>query len=234
MLWYKGWLETRWRLLMWLVFMAIFLVFFYFVGSKPPTGPVTPLVGFIQFSIPSAMVMISAFLAGAGITTQTGLQAAKGLHGSIIFTLSLPVSRFRLLAVRAGVGWLEMACGIGALCCGMWVVFPALRGTVTPVEMLEYAGTVVACTSALYSIGVVLATFLDDQWRIWGTMIGSVALWSLPNVTPLPAFVNIFRAMGEGSPLLAHTIPWAALAFSLGLAAILFLAALKVVQTREF
>ena len=39
MLWYKGWLETRWRLLMWLVFMAIFLVFFYFVGANHRLAP---------------------------------------------------------------------------------------------------------------------------------------------------------------------------------------------------
>jgi hypothetical protein len=152
----------------------------------------------------------------------------------MLFTLSLPVSRFQLLAVRAGVGWLEMAGGIGLLCSGMWIVFPALREMVTVVEMFEYAATLIACTSVLYCIGVVLATFLDDQWRTWGTMIASVALWWLPNAIHLPAALNVFKAMGEGSPLLSHTMPWGAMAFSLGLAAILLVAALKVVQTREY
>jgi hypothetical protein len=40
--------------------------------------------------------------------------------------------------------------------------------------------------------------------------------------------------MREGSPVLAHTMPWTAMVFSLGLAAILFFAALKVAQTREY
>ena len=100
--------------------------------------------------------------------------------------------------------------------------------------MLEYAGTLIACASALYCLSVLLATFLDDQWRIWGTMIASAGLWWLCTHTPLPASINIFRAMREGSPLLAHMMPWCAMTFSLALAAILFFAALKVVQTREY
>jgi hypothetical protein len=40
--------------------------------------------------------------------------------------------------------------------------------------------------------------------------------------------------MGEGSPLVAHTMPWATMAFSLGLAAILFIGALKIVQRLEY
>jgi len=187
-----------------------------------------------MLSNPTLVLMVCSMLGGAGIVTQPSLQASKGLHGSTLFTLTLPVSRLRLLAVRAGIGWLEGAGVIGALCCGMWLVSPAFRAMATPVEMLEYAVTLIACASSLYCLSVLLATFLDDQWRAWGTMIASAALWWLSTHTPLPASANIFRAMQEGSPLLAHTIPWTAMAFSLGLAAILFFAALKVVQTREY
>jgi hypothetical protein len=217
MLWYKGWLETRFRLLFALGLVGVVLV------SLGPSGSVTLLVA-----------LLSCMLAGAGIATQRALQATKGLHGSMLFTLSLPVSRFRLLAVRASLGWLEMAGAIGVMCCGMWMLFPVLRGTATAVEMLEYAGTLIACASGLYFISVLLATFLDDQWRMYGSMIAFGALWWLSNHTPVPASANIFRALVEGSPLPAHTIPWTAMALSLGLAAGLFVAALNVVRTREY
>jgi hypothetical protein len=46
--------------------------------------------------------------------------------------------------------------------------------------------------------------------------------------------VNVFWAMGDGSPVLAHTVPWTAMAFALGLAAVLFFAALRVAQHREY
>jgi len=79
-----------------------------------------------------------------------------------------------------------------------------------------------------------LATFLDDLWRMKGGMIAFGALWALSSLTPLPASVDIIRAMGDGSPIVAHTVPWTTMAFSLALAAILFFAALKVAQTREY
>jgi hypothetical protein len=227
MLWYKGWIETRFRLLFALGFVGFVLVAAYSNGLK---APVKAFAG----NAPLLVAVLSGLLASAGITTQPALQATKGLHGSMLFTLSLPVSRFRLLTVRAGLGWLEMAGGIGTLCCGMWALFPILRATTTAAEMLEYAGVLITCASGIYFISVLLATFLDDLWRVYGTMISFVALWWLSDRTPLPASVNIFRAMEEGSPLIAHMMPWTAMAFSLGLAAILFFAALKIVQTREY
>jgi hypothetical protein len=235
MLWHKGWMETRFRLLFTVGFTTLILVLQYSVRTAaPPPGAKSPALGLVMFSNPTLVLMVCALLGGAGIVTQPSLQATKGLHGSTLFTLSLPVTRLRLLAVRASIGWLEAVGVIAALCCGMWLVSSAFRAMATPVEMLEYAGTLIACASALYCLSVLLATFLDDQWRTWGTMIASVALWWLSSHTPLPASVNIFRAMRDGSPLLAHTMPWTAMAFSLGLAAILFFAALRVVQTREY
>jgi hypothetical protein len=39
----------------------------------------------------------------------------RDLHGSTLFTLSLPASRLRLMSVRAAIGWLEGAGVIGVL-----------------------------------------------------------------------------------------------------------------------
>jgi hypothetical protein len=229
MLWHKGWLETRFRLLFTLVFVGILLTFQYSARASPQG-----IAGIILFSIPVLVIMICAMLAGAGVATQPTLAVTKGIHGSTLFTLSLPVSRFRLLGVRAGIGWLEKVGVIGAFCCAFWFLSPALRLMVTPADMFKYAGTLVACASAIYFLSVLLGTFLDDQWRVWGTMIVSSALWWLSTHTPLPAFADIFRGMGKNSPLIAHTMPWNAMAFSVGWAAILFFAALKVVKAREY
>lgn len=234
MLWYKGWLEIRFRLLFTLGFTTLILVLQFSARTLAQPGVKAAALGLVMFSNPTLILMTCAMLGGAGIVTQPSLQATKGLHGSTLFTLSLPVSRLRLLAVRASVGWLGAVGSVGMLCCGMWLVSPAFRSTVTPVEMLEYAGTLAACGSALFCLSVLLATLLDDQWRAWGTMIVAGVLWWLSGHTPMPSSIDIFRAMREGSPLLAHTMPWAAIAFSLGLAALLFFAALKVVQTREY
>src|ERR1700677_4437241 len=212
MLWCKGWLETRFRLLFSLGLMSFILVSAYW--NHAPFN----LRGFIM-SPGSVTTVLPIMLAGAGIVTQPALQATKGLHGSTLFTLSLPVSRLRLLAVRASLGWLEMAVAMAAWCCALWL-FSGLRATA--VEMFEYAGVLTICDSAFYSVTLLLATFLDDRWRAWGSAIVLGALWWLFNKTPLPVSVNIFRAMGDGSPLVAHTVPWTAMGVSLALAAILF------------
>jgi hypothetical protein len=235
MLWRKGWLETGFRLLFILGYTTLILFLQYSArNAAPPPHAKTAVFTLVMFSNPILVLVICAMLAGAGIVTQPALQATKGLHGSTLFTLSLPVSRLRLLAVRASIGWLEGVGVIGVFCWGMWLVSPVFRVSVTSVEMVEYAGTLISCGSALYFLSVLLATFLDDQWRAWGTMLASAALWLLSPRIPLPISVDIFRAMRDGSPLIAHTVPWTAIAFSLALAAVLFSAALKVAQTREY
>ena len=238
MLWQKGWLETRFRLLFTLGITLFILTFHYSMRNSLPKsssakGALPALLGLV-FTYGILVMMAEAMLAGAGVTTQPSLQASKGLHGSTLFTLSLPVSRLRLLAVRAAIGWAEVAAMIAILCCGFWFASPLVRMMATPIEMMEYAATLLACGSALYGLSVLLATFLDDQWRTWGTMIAGGALAGLSSRAWLPASIDIVRAIGRGSPLFTHAIPWPAMAFSLALAAIFFVTALKVVQTREY
>jgi hypothetical protein len=235
MLWFKGWLESRYRLLFSLAFFGIFLIQAHVMSrTVPPAGvKQDPLKVFAITQI-FLVATLCSMVAGAGIATQPALQATKGLHGSMLFTLSLPVSRLRLLAVRSVLGWLEMAGGIAAMCCGLWFMFPVVREATTAPGMFEYAGALIGCGSALYFISVLLATFLEEQWRVWGSLLAMGALWLLLNKTSLPASLNIFQAMGEGSPLFTHAMPWPAMGVSLALAAILFVAALKIVQVREY
>jgi hypothetical protein len=223
MLWHKGWLETRFRWLFAVGLVALFSVVNRRVAESVMAGNAAGLVA-----------MLSLMLAGAGINTQPALRATKGLHGSTLYTLSLPVSRLRLLAVRAGLGWLELAIGIAALCGGLWVFSPALRASASPWDISVQAATLIACASGLYSISVLLATFVDDFGRIWGSLVSFGALWWVQYHTPWLASASIFWALTQGSPLIAHAIPWTAIAFSLGLAAILFCAALKIARTREY
>jgi ABC-2 type transport system permease protein len=223
MLWHKGWLETRFR---WLFAMGIVVLFL--VNNRRAGASV--IVG----NEAIVVALLSIMLAGAGINTQPPLQAKRGLHGSTLFTLSLPVSRLRLLAVRAGLGWLEMASGVAILCSAVWILSPALRASATSWEIPMQAVTLIACASGLYSIVVLLATFLDDLWRIYGSAIAFGALWGIQHHTPVLSSADIFWALSQGSPLVAHSIPWTAIAFSVGLAAILFCVALKIARTREY
>ncbi|HWB82925.1 MAG TPA: hypothetical protein VG675_02210 [Bryobacteraceae bacterium] len=225
MLWYKGWLETRFRVLFALVVWAYVLISAISRGVAGHAGPKEFLLA--PFVI---WLLVPIMLAGAGIHTQPAFRAVKGLHGSMLFTLSLPVSRLKLLAVRAGLGWIESASLIVLVCACLWTLFPQLRQA----EFIEYVGVLLACMTPIYCITVLLATVLDDIWRLYGSGIAIGLLWALFSKTPFPRSLNIFRAMGVGSPLMAHSVPWGAVALSLSLAAALFFAAVKIVQTREY
>ncbi len=229
MLWFKGWLETRFRMLIPL-FMVAWLL--YAMHSKPM--PRQGVLAIAQYSIPVIVMMIFIVLAGAGIATQSPFRATKGLHGSMMFTVSLPVSRLRLVAVRAAIGWAEAACLIGLLCSCMWSLSPILKLMSTPMEMVEQAGILIACGSVGYFLSVVLATFLEDQWRIWGTMIAVGVMFWLSIKFSLPAAVDVIKAMGRGSPVVVHTMPWATMGFAACLSVLLFIVAVTVARMREY
>lgn len=229
MLWLKGWQETRVRVCIGLGLTALIFLQFHFAAVKTPPE-VFPIAGFNAL----AAIWTAVLLAGSGIATQPVFNASKGLHGSTLFTLSLPVSRLRLLAVRAALGWLEVAGFICALSLTSWITFPGLKQTVAPQAILAYAGVLIVCTSGLYSISVLFATFLDDIWRVWFSLLVFAALFLLFRFTGLPLSVNIFRAMTDHSPLVTHTMPWTAMALSVASAAIFFLASLKIVRIREY
>lgn len=237
MLWYKGWLETRYRVVFCMGWAAVFLAL-----TRPWQMPVPApgaqghgaVYGLVVFACPTLVMVVSAMLGGSGVVTQASLQATKGLHGSTLYTLSLPVSRRRLLAVRAGLGWLEVVGVMAVLCAVLWALTPALRAVATPAEMAEYAMALIACGSTLYAISVLLATFLDDVWRTWGTMLASAALWWASVRVPVPEAINFFRAMRENSPVLTHTVPWSAMGFSVALGAVLIVVAVRVVRAREY
>lgn len=229
MLWHKGWLETRYRLLFLLGFAVFFLALQHRAGDSREA-----MLGLLSFGVPALVIMSCSMLAGTGVATQPSFVAAKGIHGSTLFTLSLPVSRFRLLLIRAALGWLEANCVIGCLCFALWLLHPSLRAMASPVTMLQYAATLIACASTFYAVSLLFGTFLDDQWRTWSTMLTSAGLWWLSANAPIPVFMDFIRGMRSGSPLITHTVPWGPIVFSILLAAALFLAASNVLRAREY
>lgn len=234
MLWYKGWLETRFQA----VFALLFAVFpiLLFTLATPHAANSAPQISAAQaengiqfFALYYSLVPL--LVAGSGIKTQS-TRMKKGLHGSMYFTLSLPVSRLRLFATRAGLGMLETVTILAIAPCFVRIVLAQPEDHVSHSDLFAFWVTLSICASAFYFLGVLLSTFLDDQVRGWLSMFGAVLLFGLLTKVPLLAPVNIFRAMI--SPLFTHSLPWASIGISLGAAAILGLAALRVVQTREY
>lgn len=180
------------------------------------------------------LIFSPVYLAGTGIRTQSGFQAMQGIHGSMYYTLSLPVSRFRLLGVRTAFGLLETA-GIDVIVMGFaWILFPIVRANSSPLDLLQLILSAIACTACFFFVSVLLATFLGESWQLFGSLFVIAALRQVAARLALPPSFNVFRFGGDASPLITHTLPWPAMAVSFIVSAILFFAALKIVQNREY
>jgi hypothetical protein len=230
MLWKKGWYETRTRLL--IVLAVVVVITVLTMGPPPPAGAGSgPLVG--ATTIPAMLAAL--LLAGAGVKTQLGgLQRSKGLHGSMYYTLSLPVKRTRLFNVRVSLGLAETAVILVLTWSALWLVNPAIRLSATPSDMFKQGVATFFCVTAVYSLGVFFAAFLDDVYQHWATIFTVVGTIVILIRVPLPAWMQTFLVLSLASPLNTHTMPWTAMAVLLGLSGMLLLIALKIVRSLEY
>jgi hypothetical protein len=229
MLWMKAWLETRWRFCFMLGFAVLTIVMGEQGGGLRSAENAHNLM-FLQLML---SILAANYLAGAGIRTQSPFRVKAGLHGSTSFTLSMPASRFRLLAVRGAFGFLETAGIVTFMIVCAWSLFPLVRGTSTFVDLLKLTLAVPACLSCFYFLSVTAATVLDEMWQVYGGyLIAGLAWWATVRLR-LPSSANVFQFMTDASPLITHRLPWPAMAISLLASAVLFIAALKIVQTHE-
>lgn len=228
MLWYKAWLETRWRILMPLGLMLFVLVTGHDKGQLAP-GPKSVLA-----VLPFWWLLLPLVTAGSGIDTETPFRVLKGVQGSTTFILSLPVSRLRLFAARALFG-MTMMVGFTVAVCGLaWLVFPELRASTTMQDGAGYVVCALACGFSILGLATFFATFLDQQIRILACMAVLFLPRVLESLVNAPNSIDIFRVAGELSPLITHAMPWTLLFVCLGLGSLFLLAAMKIIQLKEY
>jgi hypothetical protein len=233
MLCFKAWLETRWRfaflvgsiLLVWLAPLWISAT-----GVQPGVPAARQWMG-IQLGTVLLYIFTAIYLAGSGINTQTVYAARTGFHGSMLFTLSLPVSRRRLLFARAG---------LGALITVMVVVIMAsyilhLRPEATScLQAVVYLTRVIVCTMPVYALSVLMACVLDEMWQFMGACFFWVAVFLLQSKFDLLARVSPLRGMSLNCYPITAPMPWAPVLASLALTGLLLWASVLVVQRKEY
>jgi hypothetical protein len=229
MLWLKAWLEVRYRLVFSLIVLMAPLVGLYVNGASSPDAG-RGVIGLMGLE----WMFCSVFLAGAGIRTQSPLQGTKGLHGSTHFTLALPVTRLRLITVRASLGVIAMAGMILVSGGAAWALFPMLRAHATALDLARWLFAAGCCVNVFHAISIFAATMFDEFWHVWAT-VSSIGLlkWLSSRFPPPPPF-DLFRAIADGPSLVRHAMPWPAIALSFLIAGSVFAAAVKVAQEREY
>ena len=228
MLWYKAWLETRWRMM-----MPVAIVLFVLVTGHN-SGRLLPGQRSALNVLPFFWLFLPLMVAGSGIDTETPFRVMKGVSGSTTFILSLPVSRLRLFTVRLLFGMIATVGFIVGACSLAWLAFPEVSASVTMHDGAGYVVTALACGYAILGLATFFATFFDQQIRILACMAAILLPRWLIGLVHAPESLDVFRVAGEASPLITHVMPWASVSLLFGLGTLFLLAALKVIQTREY
>jgi hypothetical protein len=240
MLWYKSWLETRGRFFL---MMGVIVLTSWYVtpevlgrllaGSKPAAAFVQNGQATLQ-SLSFIWIVIATLLGGAGINTLTFRGVTHGPHGSMLFTLSLPVRRRRLLGVRAALGALETASLIFVACLFLWSVSPLLRAHVGISAVLAYALVSLAWSSAFYCLSTFLSTFLDEMWQANSSFLAIVAIMFLRPPIKRVFSYDILRMLVDPTHLTVSTLPWPGILICLALSTALLFASVQVVERKQY
>jgi len=228
MLWYKAWLELRWRFL--LPLAGTFVAAWWLIGLRVDS-PTRYTINFLSLFI---WPMVAVTQAGAGINTQVTYGARAGVHASMLFTLSLPVRRRRLVAVRAGLGALLTAVLVTCQCFFGWAVAPALRARLTPADVALYAICALAGSLVFYALGVLLSAMVDELWVFYGSFLALFAVVVLQMKVKPFASIDIFRVMGDLSYPMTGRMPWDMLAACAAVTLALVAVAVAIVERKEY
>jgi ABC-2 type transport system permease protein len=179
------------------------------------------------------MWILAAVLLGMG-----GLVREKAI-GSVSLTLSLPVSRARLLGVRVALGALE-AIALGVV---PWVTvfITSLLGGM-PVAITQVALYVLLLLGGglvYFAMAIFVSSLIEGEYTAPAVAFGLVLLSAIILDAWFRPF-NLWRLVtgdfyiDRKTFLLETHIPWLALLSSLSIASAMLLASLKVIQRREF
>jgi hypothetical protein len=252
MLWYKSWLETRWRFLIGLALLMLSAV--AAVLAYPRLMKLLPLVptvnaggelgrrireaadlmrdyrGYVwsQWLRQSMTQMLSLFAVLLG----TGGLLSQASGGGALFTLSLPVSRNQLFGVRAATGLAELLVLAFVPPLLLPMLSPAVGQTYGLVDALVHGSCFFVAAAVLFSAASLLSTLFGDVWRPALIVCGVAAVLGIgePFFGELSRY-SLFGIMDGESYFRGGGLPWLGLlAGAAGSAAMLYAAAKNIAR----
>ncbi|MDX2153655.1 MAG: hypothetical protein SFV54_23130 [Bryobacteraceae bacterium] len=241
MLLLKFWLETRVRLAI-CVFLPASLAFAAWqVGVAARSGKsldaamlgATPWEHLLVSMAALAVPMIALILAGTGLMGQTSSGMTQGIHPSTYYTLTLPVTRTRLLFTRTVFGLGLTAAVIALIVVLLLLLREPLRAPHAPASVLLLYPYMLTGAAVYYSFATLIYSWFDEFWGgmitlfvtggFIGYSIGGGSSWA-----SIPSFMRARTALEAGDPALLQA------AFYLVLSAAFLGGALWILKRKEF
>jgi hypothetical protein len=254
MLWYKSWLETRWRFLIGLVLVigsVASAIYSYptvsrILASTPPKTfdgifgrQITESLAlsrdfrgymwseWFMGNIPELLTMFAVILGSGGLLTQIE-------RGGGIFTLSLPVSRRRLLGVRAATGLGELAVLAVVPSLLVPLLSPSVGETYAVADALVHALCLVIASSVLFAFSFFLSTVFSDVWRPALIVLCLAILVALGEQVSGLSRYGLYGVMSGEAYFRDGIVPWAGLFASMTATAAAMSAAIVNIERQDF
>jgi hypothetical protein len=253
MLWHKAWLDTRWRFVIGLALLACGAALAVLAYPRvtrllaaPPAIDTTTAVGrqvqeILELSRGFRGYVWTQWFRQSAVQTMTLFAILLGSGGVLsygrgeLYTLSLPVSRSRLIFARA-------ALGLGEL---MVIAFvPSLMITLAAPAIGEHYGVgtalihglclFVAC-GTFFSLALLLSTSYSDVWRpLLISFAAAFAIGVMEQLSRGVAAVGVFTLMAGESYFRSARVPWFGLAIAaLASGAMIYTAAVTI-EKRDY
>jgi ABC-2 type transport system permease protein len=237
MLWYKAWMESRTRFAVALPGITLLSAWRVYGLNQLATSRTEE--GYFYFALQGAHFLLCLmWIVAVTLLTMGGLLREKAT-GAVSFTLALPVSRRRLMGTRIGMG-LAQAVALAAL---PWAAMHTTARLTGKADSLHNAvchvGVMVGGGLLFYALALLLSSTVEGEYAAPLASLGLVFAMAILGDGALKAY-NPLALMQGGEYLDKHTMqfvepfPWARLAATVAVAAVLVGVSVKAVERREF
>ncbi|HUK34485.1 MAG TPA: hypothetical protein VLV86_11265 [Vicinamibacterales bacterium] len=249
MLWYKSWLDTRWRFLIGFVLLAIMaggIVASYNVSrsllpalASRPLDTSTTAGRLLREAIQvqqtyRGFVWVQWFRQNL-LETGTLFAILLGSGGVVstsrggLFTLSLPASRRDWMLTRAATGLGEFFVLATVPSLALPILSPIVGQHYSVVDLVAHGVCFFVAAAVFYSLAFLLSTIFQDVWRPLGIAVGIACVIAL--VEGLLDVKGLFHVMSGYDYFTSRSVPWLGLMFSgAASAAFLYGAVVNVVR----
>jgi hypothetical protein len=253
MLWYKAWLETRWRFLIGLAVLVVLAG-----GTVLEWPAIQRLLPMARSLEPGDTLLGRAIRDGAQVQqtyggfiwwqvfkqnmSQTGtlfavLLGCGGLLAgrTALFTLSMPASRARLLGVQAAAGLTELAVLAFVPALAIPLLSPAVGQSYSILAALVHGTCIFVAGSVFFSLAMLLSTVFSDFWRpLLVACAIAFVVGMIEQVVQSTSPLAIFAVMSGETYFRNGAVPWAGLLIAAALSAALLYGATVNFAQREF
>jgi ABC-type transport system involved in multi-copper enzyme maturation permease subunit len=255
MLWYKSWLDTKWRFAIGLAVLLLSaggtVLGYPRLLQMMPVAAELRLEGEVGRRIGEAIELSREYRGHVwrhwfaqemsqqwtlfAVLLGTGGLLSQASRGGGLFTLSLPVSRQLLLAIRAATGLAELLVLALLPSLAIALLSPAIAQSYSPVEALVHAICMFVGGSVLFSLTFLLSTVFDDLWRpplivLCVAVVVGLAETVFRDVWPY----SLFAVMRGESYFRAGLVPWFGLLASAAVSAGLLYGAARNIERHDF